>query len=640
MHDPMKITMLLVKRIVIAICCVIVLSACGSWRGAEPLPSPTATRTPSPSSTPTVTATLTPTPILSVEATPEATSSDPVEREMQQALRLLYVTENETCWKAARTLGRIGPAAIPELIPILKEAENEEVRGAAAHALGEMGAEAIPAVPALVEALEDEESLVRLITAEALGKIGPGAVEAVPALLKVVAEDRGADLYAVYALANIGPEPNEVVPVLIQRLRDDDVGSYLGEAIRSTLEKITGHDFRYDADAWQQWWEASRCLTDCQTPDQAVPSPSATSTPEIAYSFGSLVIALQDETVWLLTKNEAPQLFTQGYSPDISPDGHWIVVVRDPEEYSTVPQYWLIDTHNHTERRLLSPEAGKTCFIYDRTWSPDSSYVAFTCGGDIKHMYFGDLWQVDVVDGTVTQITERDGGAPHFSPDGKWIATSTPWGGYGDSSITLWHVESKKNQVLLKSLFPFYLEWVDDSSGLVAAFPYADTAGQGLELWWIPVEAPRVQLGRLSNAFNVVWQPNTERLIYNDNRDAYPYSIHMANRDGSGDQVIPGSEGMLSFPDSVRWSPDGHWLLLVDNNYLPYIVDTYDLHAPIALSVDRVYGWVDATHYLASAYQEDASELYLCTPPETCQRLAQFEGSIQSLSYTEQVYQP
>jgi WD40 repeat protein len=638
MSDP-KITMPLVNRVVIAICCVIVLSACGSWRGAEPMPSPTATRTPSPSLTPTATATPTPTLTLSVVITPEATLSDAVVLEIQQALRLLYVTENEVCWEAARRLGRIGPAAIPALIPILKEAENEEVRGAAAYALGEMGVKAIPAVPALVDALEDEESLVRTITADALGKMGPGAVEAVPALVKAMTVGTGGDFRAAYALGAIGSGAMEAVPALIETL-GRHLSHSMDVAVQYALIHITGQDFRYDADAWQQWWEASRCLTDCQTPDQAVPSPSAASTPEVAYSFGSLVIALQDETVWLLIENKAPKLFTQGYSPDISPDGHWIVVVRDPEEYSTVPQYWLIDTHNHTERRLLSPEAGKTCFIYDRTWSPDSSYVAFTCGGDIKHMYFGDLWKVDVVDGTVTQITEHDGGAPHFSPDGKWIATSTPWGGYGDSSITLWHVESKKNQVLLKSLFPFYLEWVDDSSGLVAAFPYADTAGQGLELWWIPVDAPRVQLGRLSNAFNVVWQPNTERLVYNDNRDTYPHSIHIANRDGSGDQVIPGSEGMLSFPDSVRWSPDGHWLLLVDNNYLPYIVETYDLHAPIALSVDRVYGWVDATHYLASAYREDASELYLCTPPETCQRLAQFEGAIQSLSYTEQVYQP
>ena len=640
MHNPMKITMPLVKRIVIAICCVIVLSACGSWRGAEPLPSPTATRTPSPSSTPTVTATLTPTSILSVETTPEATLADPVELEMQQALRLLYVTENETCWKAARTLGRIGPVAIPALIPILKEAENEEVRGAAAYALGEMGAEAIPAVPALVEALEDEESLVRTITAEALGKIGPGAVEAVPALVKAMAVGPGGDLRAAYALGGIGPRAIEAVPALIETL-ERRLSQDMDTAVYYALVQITAQDFGYYAAAWRQWWEASGCLTDCQTPDQAAPSPSATSTPEIAYPFGSLVIALQDETVWLLTENEAPQLLAYGFSPQISPDGHWVVGVHHREEYSTIPLFVLIDTHNRTEKLLFSPEDRKTCYIYGRAWSPDSSHIAFTCGGDAKRMYFGDLLLVDLVDGTVTQIAERDAGIPHFSPDGQWIATSTPWEGWTHGSIALWHIEGKRNQALFSPLYQLYLEWADDSSGLAAAFQ-KQTEGlglsEGLELWWIPVDATPVRLGYLPGAFRAIWQPNTERLVYTG--PSYNSgSVHLVNHDGSGDTVIPGSEGM-SFPEDPPWSPDGHWLLLVDYNRLPYIVDTNVLHTPISLNVDRVHGWVDATHYLASTYREDVSELYLCTLPETCRLLAQFAGQIRSLGYTEQVYQP
>ena len=132
MRDPMKITMSLAKRTVIAICCVVVLTACNESRSPDPtvLPSPTATRTPLPSFTPTVT--LTPTPILLVEIAPDATPSDAVALEIQHALRLLHVTENDVCWEAARRLGRIGPAAVPALIPVLEEAENEEVRGAAA----------------------------------------------------------------------------------------------------------------------------------------------------------------------------------------------------------------------------------------------------------------------------------------------------------------------------------------------------------------------------------------------------------------------------------------------------------------------------------------------------------------------------
>ncbi|HOU12754.1 MAG TPA: HEAT repeat domain-containing protein [Anaerolineae bacterium] len=196
--------------------------------------------------------TLTPTPILAVEIAPDATPYDAVALEIQHALRLLHVTENGVCWEAARRLGRIGPEAIPALIPILKEEENEEVRGAAAYALGEMRAAATLTVPALIQALEDEEDIVRTITAEALGKIGPGAVEAVPALTKTMMEGAGGHFFAVYALGKIGPGAMKAVPALIEML-EHHLSQDMDAAVYYALVQITGQDFRYDADAWQQW---------------------------------------------------------------------------------------------------------------------------------------------------------------------------------------------------------------------------------------------------------------------------------------------------------------------------------------------------------------------------------------------------
>ncbi len=638
MRNIVKITTPPLQRVILTVCCVSLLTACGALGIPEPtvLPSPTATRTPLPSPTPTAISTPTPMPTLFVEIAPEATPTDAVAREIQDALRLLHITENETCWKAARTLGRIGPAAIPALIPILKEGENDEVRSAAAHALGEMGAAAIPAVPALIEALEDEESLVRTVTAEALGKIGPGAVEAVPALAKAMTVGPGGDFRAAYALGSIGPEAAEAVPALIETL-EHHLSQSMDTAVYYALVQITAHDFGYYAAAWRQWWEAvqrDQSGSGRQTTDQIMPAPSA-STADIARDFGSLVVSLQDDTVWLLREDEAPQLLTHGYSYPISPDGHWVLVSHHPEQGAYVSVLWLIDTHDHTEKQLFLSDDDKTHFIYDLAWSPDSRHIAFTCGGDIKRMYFGDLWLVDVVDGTVTHIAERDAGIPHFSPDGQWIATSTPWEVWTHGSIALWHVESKRNQVLFSTVYQLYLEWADDSSGFAAALQQKT---EGLELWWIPVDATPVRFGYLPGAFRATWQPNTERLAYT----GLPYnpgSVHLVSRDGSADKVIPGSEGM-SFPEDAPWSPDGHWLLLVDDKGLPYIVDTNVPHLPIPLNVDRVHSWVDATHYLASTYRESISELYLCTLPEACQSVARFEGVIRNLSYTAQVYQP
>ena len=141
----------------------------------------------------------------------------------------------------------------------------------------------------------------------------------------------------------------------------------------------------------------------CQTASHATPSLSATDTAAIARDFGSLVVGLQDETVWLLLEDEAPQLLTQGFLPRISPDGHWVLVGHHPEQYQPRPVYWLIDTHDHTEMPLLLPVGGNTYFMYGLAWSPDSTQVAFTFG-------------------------------------------------YSHGSVALWHVESKSNPFLVTPL--------------------------------------------------------------------------------------------------------------------------------------------------------------------------------------------
>jgi len=391
----------------------------------------------------------------------------------------------------------------------------------------------------------------------------------------------------------------------------------------------------------------------CQTAKQTTPSLSTTDTADAAHDFGSLVVGLQGGVIWSLVEEESPRLLTQGVSPQISPDGRLVVVGRPTGTPSYSPAYWLVNTSDQTEKLLLPAASAEgmanVCLVYDLAWSPDSSHIAYTCGGALKTFYTGDLWLMDVSNDMVTQIAGGNAGEPHFSPNGEWVATAMPQTEYNRGTLALWHVESKRSLVLFSQLYRPYLEWADDSSGFAAAFQRSGEAS--LELWWIPVDATPVQLGRLSDGRYAAWQPNTERLVYYSPLSLYgprsSYRLHLVNRDGSRDKVIPGSKGLLFWESQQHmdqdwqspWSPDGHWLLIMDQERT-YIADTYNLHAPIPLSVDRVYGWADATHYLASTYRESVSELYLCTPPEECEPLAQFEGAIQSLSYTEQVYRP
>jgi HEAT repeat protein len=90
---------------------------------------------------------------------------------------------------AIETIGPAAAAAVPSLIRLLKDSNDEGIRKAAARTLGAIGAAAKAAIPTLIEALDDKDLYVRFSAAHALGRIGPEAKAAVPALRKALESD-------------------------------------------------------------------------------------------------------------------------------------------------------------------------------------------------------------------------------------------------------------------------------------------------------------------------------------------------------------------------------------------------------------------------------------------------------------------
>lgn len=88
---------------------------------------------------------------------------------------------------AARALGRMGNAAVPELSRSLSD-PNPVMRRRAADILAQIGPDAKDAVPALTRALDDPDEEVRKSATRALGEIGPAAKEAVPYLIEALRE--------------------------------------------------------------------------------------------------------------------------------------------------------------------------------------------------------------------------------------------------------------------------------------------------------------------------------------------------------------------------------------------------------------------------------------------------------------------
>ena len=167
------------------------------------------------------------------------------DQQVERLIRELQDTDSDVRSIAAVALGEIGPEAedaVPILIKLLQDQDAEGfVRANAATALGKIGEGASKAVPALINALRDQDKYVRKDAAEALEKIGTprtiktvkdryrvviplgwtGSEDEVPALIQALQnENKDVRVNAVVTLGQI--ESEDVVPVLIKALQDQD----------------------------------------------------------------------------------------------------------------------------------------------------------------------------------------------------------------------------------------------------------------------------------------------------------------------------------------------------------------------------------------------------------------------------------
>jgi HEAT repeat protein len=162
-----------------------------------------------------------------------------------------YFDRNQTLFRSAYALTRIGPAAIPPLIQALG-ADDSALRAGAAKALGGMGPGAKEAIPALMSNLKHGDNDVQREVIDALALIGPdakppvvaalsarearersgaattlagmgrSAQDAAPAMLEQLGKETEAAVRVslLTALPKIGADPKTLVPQLIEALKD------------------------------------------------------------------------------------------------------------------------------------------------------------------------------------------------------------------------------------------------------------------------------------------------------------------------------------------------------------------------------------------------------------------------------------
>jgi HEAT repeat protein len=125
---------------------------------------------------------------------------------------------------------------VHQLAEVLRLDPSAAVCTEAALALFYMGPAAKPAVPALIDALGDEDEHLRVAAMSALAAIGPDARDAVPALVRLLhSSSRFTVGVSAQTLEAIGPDAKAAMPALLDMLKAPDEETK-GFAMRALIE--------------------------------------------------------------------------------------------------------------------------------------------------------------------------------------------------------------------------------------------------------------------------------------------------------------------------------------------------------------------------------------------------------------------
>ncbi|MEM8637212.1 MAG: HEAT repeat domain-containing protein [Cyanobacteria bacterium P01_G01_bin.54] len=142
---------------------------------------------------------------------------------------------------AVKTMGVIGPDAVPVLAESLTQHENPTVRASCAKALAQVAvnhkAVAFPdvGVQALRQAVNDPDPVVHLATVMALGAVGPDVFEILAETLTTT-ENPAIAVATVNALGSLGDPRCQAI--LEEFAQNDSVDPYIKESAVSALSRL------------------------------------------------------------------------------------------------------------------------------------------------------------------------------------------------------------------------------------------------------------------------------------------------------------------------------------------------------------------------------------------------------------------
>jgi dipeptidyl aminopeptidase/acylaminoacyl peptidase len=278
------------------------------------------------------------------------------------------------------------------------------------------------------------------------------------------------------------------------------------------------------------------------------------------------------EDIWLMKRIGAPQ---------VSPDGHWIVVsVAEPsyDDNLQLSDLWLIDTSaRNSSRRLTSTRRPENGVV----WSPDSRRIVFSAqrdNDDAPQLYSLDL----AAGGEAQRITNASGGAraPVYSHDGRQVAfVSIMYPGANDEATNKERIEAHRNRKSEARIFDSFPvrswdHWIDERQAriFVQALDEDGMARGGSRdlLAGTRLAANPGFAGRQTDTgeeIELEFTPDDKSVVFaattNRNQAAYTFTdaqLFIADVAGGEPRAITSGRNTWSRP---HFTPDGRTLLAV-----------------------------------------------------------------------------
>ena len=227
------------------------------------------------------------------------------------------------------------------------------------------------------------------------------------------------------------------------------------------------------------------------------------------------------------TAGGAPWRVVSALNAALSPDGRWVLHVRDGQIYRAA-----VDPG--TEPDVRADEAPPFFRVFgsnrNPVWSPDGRRIAFVSDRD-SHSYIGVY---DTERRAITYMApgvDRDS-APVWSPDGRHIAfIRRPGASYAELARIPDHVD--------REVLPLGLRAARFAGGYSLSIWIADSmSGEGREVWHNPVDGDR-----FGDITSLLW--GEDHLVFRSEPENWRhyFSVAVSNRDGSG-----GRTGWLESP--------------------------------------------------------------------------------------------